>query len=245
MRIDILTLFPEYFDALNLSLLGQAQLTGKISITVHNLRDWGRGVHRNVDDTPYGGGPGMLLRVDVMDAALQAVLSQIYGDLAHAALSKRLVIVVLSAAGKRFQQTIAQQFAREVQHLVILCPRFEGFDQRIIELYRREGMVIDEYSVGDFVTFGAEAPALSMIEATARLLPGVIGNQTSLESESFGPFGLEYPQYTKPNPYRGLAVPPVLVEGNHRLIAEFRIQTAQTKTQTNRPDLGSLPENLA
>jgi tRNA (guanine37-N1)-methyltransferase len=241
--IDILTLFPQYFEPLNLSLLGQAQAAGKISITVHNLRDWGRGVHRNVDDTPYGGGPGMLLRVDVMDTALRAVLTNIYGTESGRAADNRLAIVVLSAAGKRFVQATAHQFAQNLEHLVILCPRFEGFDQRIIDLYRRDGFSIDEYSVGDFVTFGAEAPALAMIEAIARLVPGVIGNQSSLESESFGKSGLEYPQYTKPNPYRGFAVPPVLVEGNHKLIAEFRSLAAQTKTQTNRPDLLTPPEN--
>jgi tRNA (guanine37-N1)-methyltransferase len=148
----------------------------------------------------------------------------------------------LSAAGLRFGQSTAQRFAQNLTHLVILCPRFEGFDQRIIDLYRREGWPIEEYSVGDFVTFGAEAPALSMIEAVTRLLPGVIGNQSSLAAESFGPEGLEYPQYTKPNPYRGLAVPPVLVEGNHKLIDEFRRQAGRIKTQTNRPDLGASPE---
>jgi tRNA (guanine37-N1)-methyltransferase len=180
-----------------------------------------------------------------MDAALRTVLTSVYSNFEEAMDIERLEILVPSASGKRFDQPQAERMALSLDHMVILCPRFEGFDQRIVDLYRGDGFVIDEYSIGDFVTFGAEAPTLSIIEAVARLVPGVIGNRSSLETESFAEAGLlEFPQYTKPNPYRGLAVPEVLVQGNHKLIEQFRCQSAKTKTEIMRPDLLQTPNDL-
>jgi tRNA (guanine37-N1)-methyltransferase len=220
MRIDVITLFPSLFDApLRTSLLGKAVDRGTVSVAVHDLRQWGLGKHRSVDDEPYGGGAGMVMRPEPIFDAVEAVTSQ------------EARVVLLSARGRRFDQATALEWAAE-PHLVLICGRYEGVDERVA-LHLAD----EEVSIGDYVLTGGELPALVVIDAVCRLVPGVVGNVESLSEESHRAGLLEYPQYTRPAEYRGLRVPEVLLSGDHGAIARFRASEAERVTRERRPDL--------
>lgn len=220
-RATIITLFPEMFPGvLGGSLTGKALKDGLWQMDTVNLRDFGEGKHRNVDDTPAGGGAGMVLRPDVMGRAIEHAMRKGPGPL-----------IYLSPRGRRFDQAMAQSLAT-TPGAVFICGRFEGLDQRVIDHYG-----ITEVSLGDFVMTGGEIAAQAMIDATVRLLPGVLGNETSAEDESFSNGLLEHPQYTRPAEWQGHKIPDVLMSGHHGKIAEWRHEQAQKITQHRRPDL--------
>ncbi len=225
MRIDLVTLFPELFDTFfATSMIGRAVTDGALSVRRRSPRDFGIGAHRNVDDTPYGGGSGMVMRVDVLVACMESLDS----DAPDATKARR---ILLTPQGQRFDQRAAERLASEPA-LMLVCGRYEGFDERV------RGHVDEELSLGDFVMTGGEVAAMAIVEATVRLLPGVLGNASSLEEESHGAAQLlEYPQYTRPAEFRGAGVPDVLKNGNHAHIRTWRTQTAETRTHERRPDL--------
>lgn len=223
MKFIILTLFPESFDSyFNVSLLSRAQAHGIIQIETHNLRDWGEGVHKSVDARPYGGGAGMVLRVDILDRALRALKLK--------KGRKSQAIVLLTPQGKTFNQKLARNLSK-YKTIVLICGRFEGFDERIRTL------VDIEISLGDFVMTGGEVAAMAVVDAVGRLIPGVVGKEASLAEESFSEDLLEYPQYTRPDVYKKLKVPEVLKTGNHAKIAAWRKTEALKRTKKRRPDL--------
>lgn len=226
MRIDIVTIFPSFFEVLDLSLLGKARQTGLIEVTTHDLRDYTHDRHRTVDDTPYGGGAGMVMKPEPWGEALDAIV----GDGASDAL-----LVVPSPAGERFTQAIARELAAE-EHLVFACGRYEGIDQRVVDHYATR-MRVRLISLGDYVLNGGEVAVMAMIEAAGRLVPGVVGNPESLVEESHEDGLLEYPSYTKPAVWRGLEVPPVLRSGNHGRVAEWRREQQLERTARVRPEL--------
>lgn len=222
-QFDILTIFPEtitpYTDA---SILGRAQKKKLLKITAHNLRDWSQDRHQKVDDTPYGGGPGMLMKVEPFEKAVEGV---------RAKKAKRVRVILTSASGKIFTQQDARRLAKYDQ-LIFLCGRYEGIDHRVEEQIADESL-----SIGNYVLTGGELPALVMIDAIARMIPGVLGSQESLESESHDEEGmLEYPQYTKPEVYKKWSVPEILLSGDHKKIAQWRAdhQKTQNKIRVER-----------
>jgi tRNA (guanine37-N1)-methyltransferase len=223
VRIDIVTIFPAFFDVLDVSLIGKARERGILDLRVHDLRDWTNDRHRTVDDTPYGGGAGMVMKPEPWGAVLDEVLSE------------DAVLIVPSPAGERFTQPLARELASEA-HLVFACGRYEGIDQRVIDHYTARGRV-RSVSLGDYVLNGGEVAAMAMIEAVSRLVPGVVGNPESLVEESHEDGLLEYPTYTKPPVWRDLEVPPILLSGNHGAIARWRRERSLERTQQRRPDL--------
>ncbi|MGW9308207.1 tRNA (guanosine(37)-N1)-methyltransferase TrmD [Saccharomonospora azurea] len=223
LRIDVVTIFPEYLEPLRAALLGRAIERGLLEIGVHDLRDWTHDVHRAVDDAPYGGGPGMVMKPQVWGEALDDVCSD------------RTRLIVPTPAGRPFTQQLAREYSHE-QHLVFACGRYEGIDQRVMEDAARR-MPVDEVSLGDFVLVGGEVAVLAMVEAVARLLPGVLGNPVSAEQDSFSDGLLEGPSYTRPEVWRDLAVPSVLRSGNHALIDRWRRDQSLARTFHRRPDL--------
>ncbi|MCU1475302.1 tRNA (guanosine(37)-N1)-methyltransferase TrmD [Amnibacterium sp.] len=223
MRIDVVTIFPELVRLLDVSLVGKARRTGLLDVHAVDLRDFTHDRHRTVDDTPYGGGAGMVMRPEPWGEALDALLDA------------DPLVVFLTPAGERFDQATARRFAAE-EHLVFCCGRYEGIDQRVVEHAASRARVL-EVSLGDFVLNGGEVAALAMIEATARLLPGVIGNPASLDEESHEDGLLEYPSYTKPAVWRDLEVPPVLRSGDHGAVDAWRRQQSLERTRRVRPDL--------
>jgi tRNA (guanine37-N1)-methyltransferase len=225
VRIDIVTIFPEFFGVLDVSLLGKARQAGIIDVAVHDLRDFTHDKHRTVDDTPYGGGAGMVMRPEPWGEALDAVVAG----------AGHPVVVFPTPAGERFSQATAAELAQESQ-LVFACGRYEGIDQRVTD-YAATIARVREISLGDYVLNGGEVAAMAMIEAIGRLVPGVIGNPGSLDEESHEGGLLEYPSYTKPAEWRGLDVPPVLLSGNHGAIAEWRRAQQLERTRRVRPDL--------
>ncbi len=225
MRVDVVTIFPEYLAPLRLSLIGRAVDDGRLDLRVHDLRDWTSDRHRTVDDTPYGGGPGMLMRPEPWGDALDAVL----GDAPDAR------VVVPTPGGVPFTQALAHELATE-QRLVFACGRYEGVDQRVLDEVGRRARVT-EVSLGDYVLNGGEVAVLAIVEAVARLLPGVIGNADSLVDESHAGGLLEAPGYTKPATWRGHEVPAVLLSGDHARIARWRRDESLRRTAARRPDL--------
>lgn len=223
MRIDIVTIFPEFFGVLDVSLLGRARQAGLIDVAVHDLRDYTHDKHRTVDDTPYGGGAGMVMRPEPWGEALDEVLEP------------ESVVIVPSPAGERFTQAMARELAA-APRLVFACGRYEGIDQRVVE-YAASLATAREVSLGDYVLGGGEVAAMAMIEAIGRLVPGVVGNPESLTEESHQDGLLEYPSYTKPAQWRGLHVPPVLLSGDHGAIAAWRREQQLERTRRVRPDL--------
>lgn len=231
MRIDVVTIFPEYLTPLRAALLGKAIDRGLLSIDVHDLRDWTHDVHKAVDDSPYGGGPGMVMKPQIWGSALDSVCAK---------GTPRLVVP--SPAGRPFTQEMARQYAAE-PWLVFACGRYEGIDQRVIDDAARR-MPVDEVSIGDYVLVGGEVAVMVMVEAVARLLPGVLGNPASAQQDSFSDGLLEGPSYTRPEVWRDFAVPDVLRSGNHAAIDRWRRDQALERTFFRRPDLlEHLPED--
>ena len=225
MRIDVLTLFPEMFSGyLGQSLLKRAIDAGIVEIRIHNIRDWTKGKHKQVDDRPFGGGPGMVLRPEPVVESTDAVQQQ-GNQSGH--------LILLTPQGRRFDQRLAEELVGKTR-LVLICGRYEGVDQRAIDLLRP-----DELSIGDYILGGGEVAAMVVIDAVARLVPGVLGDEESNRQDSFSgnPPLLEFPQYTRPREYRGLTVPDVLMTGNHPEIARWREQQRLERTRQRRADL--------
>lgn len=227
MRIDVVTIFPDYLTPLTLSLVGKARTSGILDLRVHDLRDWTADRHRTVDDTPFGGGAGMVMRPDIWGAALDDLLD----EGAH--------LLLPTPSGAPFTQRRAEALATADEHLVIACGRYEGIDARVAEHYAtRPGVRVSEFSIGDYVLNGGEVAALVLVEAVVRLLPGVVGNPHSLVEESHGAAGLlEYPVYTKPPVWREHEVPEVLLSGHHGRVERWRRDQALARTAERRPDL--------
>jgi tRNA (guanine37-N1)-methyltransferase len=223
MKIDVVTIFPSYLDPLRQSLPGKAIEAGVVRFDVHDLRRWTHDVHRSVDDAPYGGGPGMVMRAPVWGEALDEICSQ------------ETLLVVPTPAGTLFTQATAQRWSLEA-HLVFACGRYEGIDQRVIEDAGRR-MRVEEVSIGDYVLPGGESAALVIIEAVLRLLPNVLGNPLSHQDDSHSYGVLEGPSYTRPPSWRGLDVPEVLLSGDHARVEAWRQQTSEQRTRERRPDL--------
>lgn len=226
MKIDVISIFPEYLTPLNLSLLGKAQSAGLVDIEIHDLRQNSTDTHNTVDDTPYGGGAGMVMLPEVWGRALDPLLID------------NADLIILTPAGKRFSQRMAEELSK-ANHLVFACGRYEGIDDRVRQYYSQtqfaeRGIRVHELSIGDYVLGGGEVAALVAIETITRLIPGVLGNPDSLRDESHKSDGyLEYPNFTKPQEWRGIAVPEVLLSGNHGEIEKWRTAQAQRRAQEN------------
>ncbi len=223
MRIDAISIFPDYFAPLDLSLLGKARANDLINFHAHDLRTWTHDVHRTVDDSPYGGGAGMLMKPEPWGEAFDEILTP------------ETTVIFTSPAGEVFKQSTAEELASE-KHIVFACGRYEGIDQRVVE-YANTQSKVRMISIGDYVLNGGEVAAIAMIEAIVRLIPGVIGNAESLLEESHADGLLEYPSYTKPSTWRGLDVPEILLSGNHAAIAAWRKEQQIARTKAVRPDL--------
>ncbi|EKD79829.1 MAG: tRNA (guanine-N(1)-)-methyltransferase [uncultured bacterium] len=223
MRIDIITLFPEFFEGLKThSVIGRAVGNGTIEVVTHNLRDYSTDKYKTVDDRPYGGGPGMVLKVDVLHRALIDVRRKTSDESAK--------VILLTPQGQVYKQKIAQELAKE-SNLILICGHYEGFDERIREY------VDLEISIGDYVLTGGEIPAMMIMDSIVRLLPGVLGDDASSVDESHSEGLLEYPQYTRPEEYDGKKVPAILLGGNHPKIEKWRREQAKERTKARRPDL--------
>ena len=227
MKIDVISIFPEYLTPLKLSLLGKAQSAGLVDIAVHDLRAQTNDNHNTVDDTPYGGGAGMVMLPEVWAKTIDSVIAD-GADL-----------IILTPAGKKFNQKMAESFSTSSQ-LIFACGRYEGIDDRIRQYYSQaefesRNIRVHEYSIGDYVLGGGEVASMVMIEAITRLIPGVLGNPDSLAEESHNSEGyLEYPNFTKPAQWRGIEVPEILLSGNHAAIAKWRSEQAQERAKKNR-----------
>jgi tRNA (guanine37-N1)-methyltransferase len=220
MKIDVLTLFPAMFAGpLDESIIMRARKAGLLDLKIHNLRDWTHDRHRTVDDRPFGGGPGMLLKPEPIFEAVESLQRE------------RTKVILLSPAGRKFDQAIARELAQQ-DDLLFVTGHYEGFDERV-----REGLADDELSIGDYVLTNGALPAMVVIDAVTRLLPGVLGDDGSSQDESFSHGLLEYPQYTRPAEFRGMKVPEVLVSGHHAGIEKWRREQAEMRTREKRPDL--------
>ncbi|RAV10371.1 tRNA (guanosine(37)-N1)-methyltransferase TrmD [Mycolicibacterium sp. GF69] len=228
MHIDVVTIFPAYLEPLRQSLPGKAIESGIVELAVHDLRRWTHDVHRSVDDSPYGGGPGMVMKAPVWGAALDEICSE------------ETLLVVPTPAGRLFRQADAHAWAGE-KHVVFACGRYEGIDQRVVEDAARR-MRVEEVSIGDYVLPGGESAALVMIEAIVRLLPGVLGNPASHQDDSHSHGVLEAPSYTRPPTWRDLDVPEILLSGDHAKIADWRREQGLNRTCERRPDLLDRPD---
>ncbi len=223
MKIDVLTLFPAMFAGpLDESIVRRARDQGLLDLSIHNLREWTHDRHKTVDDRPFGGGPGMVLKPEPMFEAVEALAGE------------RTRVVLTTPSGRVFNQAMARELAAET-HLLLVCGSYEGFDERI-----REGLADDEISIGDYVLTNGALPAMVIIDSITRLLPGALGDDQSATEESFSAGLLEYPHYTRPAEFRGLKVPEVLLSGNHAEIARWRLEQARLRTQRQRPDLYEL-----
>jgi tRNA (guanine37-N1)-methyltransferase len=227
VRIDVISIFPDYLAPLGLSLTGKAREKGLLDVRVHDLREWTRDRHRTVDDTPYGGGAGMVMKPEPWGEALDSVAAGQDGTTP--------TIIFTTPSGERFDQGLARELSTR-EHLVFACGRYEGIDQRVVDHAATLGEV-REISIGDYVLNGGEVAALAITEAVVRLLPGFMGNPESLVEESHEDGLLEYPVYTKPAAWRGREVPEVLLSGNHAAIATWRREQARRRTAERRPDL--------
>jgi tRNA (guanine37-N1)-methyltransferase len=229
MEFHVITLFPEMFRALEAGLIGRSQSSGLITVRTHDLREHGLGNHRQVDDTPYGGGSGMVMRPEPFAAAIDEVMAQ----------NPQLLRILMSPQGEMLNQALVREFAQNAAGLLLIAGRYEGVDARVLSMVDRE------VSIGDYVLSGGELPAMVLIEAVARLLPGVLGNPASLTEESFGPEGLlEYPHFTRPEEFRGMRVPEVLLSGDHRRIRAWREAEAHKRTVQRRPHLFSTASKI-
>lgn len=222
MKIDVLTLFPAMFAGpLDESIIRRARERGLLDLRLHNLRDWAHDRHRTVDDRPFGGGPGMLLKPEPIFEAVESLRGP----------DTRCIL--LGPAGRRFDQGVARELAA-LPHLILICGSYEGVDERV-----REFLVDDELSIGDYILTNGALPAMVIIDAVTRLLPGALGDEASAADESFGRGGIEYPQYTRPADFRGLKVPEILRSGDHAAIARWRAEQARLRTAQRRPDLAA------
>jgi tRNA (guanine37-N1)-methyltransferase len=236
VRLDVVTIFPEYLEPLRAALLGKAIDKGLISVGVHNLRDWTHDVHKAVDDSPYGGGPGMVMKPTVWGPALDDVLAgHGHEPGSGGEPDPDVLLVVPTPAGVPFTQETARRWSNE-KRIVFACGRYEGIDQRVFDDAARR-VRVEEVSIGDYVLIGGEVAVLVMVEAVVRLLPGVLGNQQSHQEDSFSDGLLEGPSYTRPASWRGLDVPPVLLSGDHAKVAQWRREQALIRTRERRPDL--------
>ena len=219
MKIDVLTLFPEMFTgALDVSIVARARKSGRLDLQIRNLRDWTHDRHKKVDDSPFGGGPGMVLKPEPIFEAVEALVGT------------GTRVVMMAPTGRPFTQAIARELAG-LEHLLFLCGSYEGFDERI------RSLVQDEISIGDYVLTNGGLPAMVVIDAVTRLIPGVLGDDESASDESFSHGLLEYPHYTRPAEFRGMKVPEVLMSGNHAEIEKWRREQARVRTKDRRPDL--------
>ena len=229
LRFDIITIFPEFFrETIDCGIVRRARNAGLVEIVAHDLRQWTTDKHHVVDDRPFGGGDGMVLKPEPIFAAVEALT----GAAKREDLPAQTRVVLLSAAGEVFTQRLAQELAQSDLRIVLLCGRYEGVDERV-----SEALITDEISIGDYVLSGGEPAAMVMIDAVVRLLPGALGSDTSAVFESFSEGLLDYPQYTRPPEFRGMKVPEVLLSGNHAEIARWRKGAALEKTRRKRPDL--------
>lgn len=229
MLIDVVTIFPEMFGpVVGSSILKRAQAARHVDIEVHNLRDWTSDKHRTVDDRPYGGGAGMVMKPEPLFKAVEAIETARH---AKAVRPSGCRVVLMAPQGECLSQPLAQELS-ELEHLVLICGHYEGVDERV-----REGLVDQEISIGDYVLTGGELPAMTVIDAVVRLIPGVLGHERATEEESFTNGLLEYPQYTRPPVFRGMAVPQALRSGNHAQVAKWRKLHAVARTWSRRPDL--------
>ena len=228
LHVDIITIFPDYFrEAFDYGIVRRARVAGLVNIRAHDLRTWTTDKHHMVDDRPFGGGDGMVLKPEPIFAAVKSLVG--VGRRENVAAGKR--VVLLSPQGKTLTQALAAEFAA-CEQLVLICGRYEGVDERVAE-----ALVTDEISIGDYVLSGGEPAALVVIDATVRLLPGALGSATSATTESFSDGGLDYPHYTRPPEFEGMRAPEVLLNGNHAEIARWRREASLDKTKRNRPDL--------
>ena len=222
MRFDVFSLFPEVFEPyLKASILQKAQMAGLVEFDLHNIRDWAKDKHHVTDDTPYGGGGGMVMKAAPIFDAVEATLG----------VPLPCPLIMMTPQGRPFSAAVARELA-DLPRIAILCGRYEGIDERV-----REHLVTDQISIGDYVLTGGELPALVIIDAVARFIPGVLGDPDGATDDSFASGMLEYPHYTKPEDFRGWRVPEVLLSGNHALIARWRREQALERTKKNRPDL--------
>lgn len=229
LRVDVITIFPDFFrEAFDFGIMRRARAAGLVDTKAHDLRNWTTDKHRTVDDRPFGGGDGMVLKADPIFAAV----NELTGVSSRGDYPKETRVVLLSPQGQVFTQALVEDLATRASHVVLICGRYEGVDERVAE-----GLVTDEISIGDYVLSGGEPAALVVIDAIVRLLPGALGSETSAAHESFSDGLLDYPQYTRPPELRGLLVPDVLLTGDHAEIARWRREEALKKTQRNRPDL--------
>lgn len=220
MKIDVLTLFPAMFAGpLDESIIKRAREAGRLDLAIHNLRDYAHDRHKTVDDRPFGGGPGMLLKPEPIFEAVE--------DLAR----ENTHVVLMSPSGRAFSQAIAQELATR-EHLLLVSGHYEGFDERV-----REQLADDELSIGDYVLTNGALPVMVIVDAVTRLLPGVLGDDESAQQDSFSDGLLEYPQYTRPAEFRGMKVPEILLSGNHAQIAQWRAEQSRQRTKERRPDL--------
>jgi tRNA (guanine37-N1)-methyltransferase len=222
MKLDFISIFPEFFEPLRLSLIGKARDKSIIEIGVHDLRDQATNIHRQVDDTPYGGGAGMVMMPEVWGKAIDPIIN------------KNSELIILTPAGKRFDQRIAEELSTK-EHLIFACGRYEGIDDRVRQYYLNEGYNVREISIGDYVLNGGEVAAIVIAEAVSRLIPGVLGNPESIVEESHSEDGfIEYPAFTKPAQWRGINVPEVLLSGNHAEIAKWRKSAGESRANHNK-----------
>ena len=229
LRFDIITIFPEFFrEVIDCGILRRARNAGLVDVKAHDLRQWTTDKHHVVDDRPFGGGDGMILKPEPIFAGVEALT----GASRKEDLPAKTRVVLLSAQGQTFSQAVAEDLSRTTTHVVLLCGRYEGVDERVTE-----ALVTDEISIGDYVLSGGEPAAVVVVDAVVRLLPGALGSETSALFESFSEGLLDHPQYTRPPDFRGMKVPEVLLSGNHAEIERWRKEAAIAKTRRNRPDL--------
>lgn len=229
VRFDIITIFPDFFrEAFDYGIIRRARAAGLVEVAAHDLRQWTQDKHRQVDDRPFGGGDGMVLKPEPIFEAVE----NLTGACARGAFPATTRVVLLSPQGRVLTQAVAQELATESEQIVLICGRYEGVDERVAE-----ALVTDEISIGDYVLSGGEPAAIVLVDAVTRLVPGALGSETSAVNESFSEGMLDYPHYTRPPDFRGLQVPEVLLSGNHQEIARWREQQALRKTERNRPDL--------
>jgi tRNA (guanine37-N1)-methyltransferase len=229
LRFDIITIFPEFFgEILNHGIVRRSRAAGLVQIKAHDLRQWTNDRHHVVDDRPFGGGDGMVLKPEPIFAAVEALTGKSKRD----DFSSDTRVVLLSPQGQVFSQSLADDISKTASHVILLCGRYEGVDERVAE-----ALVTDEVSIGDYVLSGGEPAAMVMVDAVVRLIPGALGSETSAVNESFSEGLLDYPHYTRPPEFRGMKVPEVLLSGNHAEIHRWRKDAALAKTRRTRPDL--------